>query len=173
MEFQDVIEQRYSARAFTDEPVSEADINAVLEAFRLAPSARNCQPTRVYVVTKSDDLEAIGEYSPCRFNAPVVFILGYSASEAASHKDDGRGAWTYGEVDLALALSQMTCKATDLGLGSCIVGLFNEAQIRDHFGIDDDVVIMSLLPVGHPAPTCKPSPMHETRLPLSKTVTWL
>ena len=52
MEFQQLIEDRYSVRKFTDEPVTREEIEAILEAGRIAPTARNSQPQRICVCTK-------------------------------------------------------------------------------------------------------------------------
>ncbi len=173
MEYQDVIEQRYSVRSFSDKEVSRPDAEAILQAGRIAPTARNNQPMRVFVATSSDDLATIDACSPCRYGAPLVLILGYSAQAAANHKDDGRGNWSYGPIDVALAWDQMACKATDLGLGTCIVGLFDEGKLRKAFNIDDDILLQGLLPVGYPALDSVPSPKHNDRLPLQETVVWL
>jgi len=172
MQFQDVIEQRFSVREFdVARPVERELIDQVLEAGRIAPTARNCQPQRFFVLTKPEDLAKMDQCTPCRYGAPVVIIASYSNEAAAVHKGTYRGDWTYGEMDSVSCLVHMMLKATDLGLGTCWVGRIDEAKIHELFDIPRDNVIYSVLPLGYPA--CGPGPRHTQRLPLSDTVTWL
>ena len=75
MEFIDVVTKRESTRKFSDEIVSDEVLNKILEVGRIAPSAKNYQPTRIIVVKSSEGLSKIDECSRCRFNAPVVLII--------------------------------------------------------------------------------------------------
>ena len=172
MEFQELIESRYSVRKFSDEPVEAADIQAILEAGRIAPTARNSQTHRIWVVTKPEDLAKIDECSPCRFGAPAVLICAFDNKEAFMHADERNGDWPYGIMDGSIVFTHMMLKAHDLGLGTCWVGLFDGPKIQDSFGLED-VTVYSLMPFGHPAPDCVPNPRHFERKPLEQTVTWL
>ncbi|MBQ3106342.1 MAG: nitroreductase family protein, partial [Eggerthellaceae bacterium] len=87
MEFQELIEQRYSVRKFKSDPLEESQLEAILEAGRLAPTARNLQPHRIWVATGEEALGKIDACSPCRFNAPAVLIVGYSDSATGRHPD--------------------------------------------------------------------------------------
>lgn len=172
MEYQQLIEERYSVRKFSDEPVAQADIQAILEAGRIAPTARNSQTHRIWVVTKPEDLAKIDECSPCRYGAPAVLICGFDNEEAFMHSDERNGDWSYGIMDGSIVFTHMMLKAHDLGLGTCWVGLFDGPKVQDLFGLEG-VTIYSLMPFGHIAPDSEPSPRHTDRRPLEETVTWL
>lgn len=173
MEFQQLIEERYSVRKYTDEPVSREQIEAILEAGRVAPTARNSQPQRIWVVTKPEDLAKIDECSPCRFKAPCVLICGFSKEATFIHEDSKNGDWSYGFVDGSIVFTHMLLKARDLGLGACWVGMFDGPKIQDMFGLPDDITVYSLMPLGHEAPDNVANPRHFERLSLEETVTWL
>ena len=75
MEFEKVIKERFSVRKFKDDKVSEELIQKILEAGNLAPTAKNYQPQKIYVVMSKEGLEKIDKASPCRYNAPVCLIV--------------------------------------------------------------------------------------------------
>ena len=172
MEYQELIEARYSVRKYSDRPVSEEDIRAILEAGRVAPTARNLQTHRIWVVTKPEDLAKIDECSPCRFNAPAVLICAYDNEQTLTHPDSLNGDWSYGILDGAIVFTHMMLKAHDLGLGTCWVGLFDGPKVQEAFGLEG-VTVYSLMPFGYAADDCVPNPRHFERLPLEDTVTWL
>ena len=75
MEFERVIRERFSARKFKNDLISDELINKILEAGNLAPTAKNSQPQKIYVVKSKEGLEKIDKASPCRYNAPVCIIV--------------------------------------------------------------------------------------------------
>ena len=89
------------------------------------------------------------------------------------HQDPLHGDWSYGFVDTSIVFTQMMLKAHDLGLGTCWVGLFDSAKTQAAFEIPEDVTIVGLLPIGHPAEDAAPANMHFRRKDLTETVTWL
>lgn len=173
MEFQELITDRYSVRKFTDDPVTTEEISEVLEAGRVAPTARNSQPQRIWVVTKPEDLAKIDECSPCRYNAPVVLICGFSKDSTFMHADAKNGDWCYGFMDGSIVFTHMLLKIHDMGLGACWVGMFDGPKIQELFGLPDDITVFSLLPFGHIPEGTTPNQMHYKRLELNETVTWL
>lgn len=173
MEFQKLIEERYSVRKFSEEPVSVEQINEILEAGRIAPTARNSQPQRIWVVTKPENLAKIDECSPCRYNAPAVLICAYDNKATFTHSDSNNGDWCYGIMDGSIVFTHMLLKIHDMGLGACWVGLFDGPKIQEMFGLPNDITVYSLLPFGHIAEGHEPNPRHFERLSLEETVTWL
>ena len=174
MELMDALRGRYSVRKFSDAMPAREQIEAVLEAGRLAPTARNSQPQRLYVITKPDDLAKIDESTRCRYGAPVCIIIGYSTDEAFDHSRIVESEpWSYGELDATSVLVHMMLKATELGLGTCWLGAFDGGALHRAFDIPESVVIRAILDLGTPAPDCTTSTNHEKRRPLDETVTWL
>lgn len=72
MEFEEVIRKRTAIRKFKNDNVEKDKIEKILEAGRLAPTAKNKQPQKIYVAMSEEAIEKIDKVSPCRYNAPVV-----------------------------------------------------------------------------------------------------
>jgi len=144
----EAIRKRRSIRAYQDRPVEEAKLQAVLEAGRLAPSAKNMQEWR-YVVVRDPGLRAkVAEAANGqRFvgEAPVVLV--------ACAKTDGH-TMSCGEraypIDVAISLDHVSLKAVEEGLGTCWVGAFNQAAVKKLLGIPDEVRVVELMPLGYP-----------------------
>lgn len=172
MELQDVLEQRYSCRNFLPDAPTRGQIETILEAGRIAPTARNLQPQRIWVITKEEDLKKIYTCTPCQYGAPVVFIIGYD-TEAAMVHTQAPEPWSYGNVDSTSVLVHMLLKATDMGLATCWIGLYEDAAVRAKFPIPDNVELRALVMLGTAGEEGEPGPNHANRLPLDQTVTWL
>lgn len=75
MEFSEVIKNRYSCKKFSDKDVKKEALDKILEAGRVAPTAKNLQEQHIYVVQSEKGLAAIDKVTPCRYNAPVVLVV--------------------------------------------------------------------------------------------------
>ena len=177
MELQDVLEQRYSCRCFTSEEPTKEQITALLEASRLAPTACNNQPQRVYVVTGADNLAKLDECTKCRYGAQLAFVFGYETSEAATHdpaRFNGGTFFEFGDQDTISALLHTALKDTDLGLATCWLGAINDDKLHEVFAIPSSVNIRAVLVCGTPDPEKGgASPMHTKRRPAEETIIWL
>jgi len=163
MEFSELIKRRYSVLSYQERPVEQAQLQAILEAGRLAPTARNAQPQRILVVQSEAGLAKMDVCTPCRFGAPVVLLVCYDQKANASNGN-------YARVDASIVLTHMMLKATELGLGTVWVGFFDPDELREQFKLPENYEIVSLLPLGHPAEDARPSATHESRLALEETV---
>ena len=81
MNFETLIRERYSVRDYKDTPIEDEKLAKILEAGRIAPTAGNRQPQRIYVLKSPEALAKIREHTPCAFNAPVVLIVAYNKDE--------------------------------------------------------------------------------------------
>lgn len=158
MDFLKFAAERYSVRKYTRTPVEEDKIAAILEAAKLAPTACNYQPQKIYVVQSEEKRRALSAISPCMFDAPVIFVVGFDSSRSAKGKIHNNH--DFGDTDAAIVCTHMMLEAHQLGLGSCWVGMFNEDQVRTALDIPYTICIRDLLPVGYPAETAVPSPLH-------------
>ena len=77
MEFFDVIKERYSCKKFDAQQIDKKQLNAILEAGRLAPTAKNLQEQKIYVVQSEEGLAKIDKVTPCRYGAPTVIIVAF------------------------------------------------------------------------------------------------
>ena len=80
MEFKEVIESRYSCKKYSDKKVEREKLEAVLEAGRLAPTARNLQEQHVYVLESREALDKFDIETPCRYGAPTVLVVAFDTT---------------------------------------------------------------------------------------------
>lgn len=166
MDLYDAIARRVSVRAYRPDPVPPDVLNRVLEAGRLAPSAKNYQPWKFIVVTDPVRRQAL--VPACRGQAFVgeapVVICGCAIEEQV-WKGMG-GYWSAEAVDLAIAIEHMMLAATAEGLGTCWIGAFIEEEVRKVLAIPAGAKPIALTPLGYPAKETRPRP----RKPLDEIV---
>ncbi len=165
MEFDRVIRERFSVRKFKDEEVSDELLTKILEAGRLAPTAKNIQPQKIYVVKSKSGLEKIDKASPCRYNAPVCLIVAADKSIAWSKGDDS----TY-EIDASIVATHMMLEATNVGVDNIWIKMFDREVLKKEFELDQNIEPVCLMPLGYKTDDCTPSPMHSSRKSLAETV---
>ena len=165
MEFSELIQKRYSVRAYTSQPVEDEKLQQVLEAARIAPTAANRQPVQIVVVHtqgREDELQQI--YKPAWFSkAPLVLCVCGVPSEGWTRKYDGEN---YTAVDAAIVMDHIILAATNAGLGTCWIGAFDPAAARKVLGLPDDVEPIVFTPLGYAAD----QPMPKTRKSLAQLV---
>ena len=165
--FQVLAEKRRSVRAYKPDPVPEKMLQQVLEAARVAPSACNKQPWRFIVVRSETGRRALGAaYAREWFwKAPVIIAVCILPGEAWVRSYDGQN---YAMVDGALALDHLTLAAAELGLGTCWIGAFDPAAVREILNLPDGVEVVGMTPLGFP--DVEPNPRVRSRRPLGETV---
>ena len=165
--FMRILESRYSCHSFSDSPVSDTKLNMILEAGRLAPSAKNLQPTRIWVVRSEDALARLRSVHPC-YGAPVVLIVGCRNEEAWIRESDGVNA---AKTDAAIFLTHLMLTATDAGLANMWIWDFNPSKIREVLPETRQHGVYALLAIGYPADgEGKPTELHTERKPLEELV---
>ena len=166
MSFSSLVRQRYSVRKFDPRPLEPEKLKMILEAGRLAPTARNFQPQRILVI-QGADLEKLPGCTPCLYGQSAALVVCYDKNESWK----SRSGREIGDVDAAIVLTQMMYQAEELGIGSLIVGMYKEAPLRERFRIPENFEIVALLMLGYPDPDCEPHPqLHYDRKSLKKTV---
>ncbi|MEO0071634.1 MAG: nitroreductase family protein [candidate division WOR-3 bacterium] len=168
MDFYEVIRRRLSIRAYKPEPIPDEVINRILEAGRLAPSAKNYQPWKFIVIRDPKVKEAL--VPACRNQtfigqAPVVICACAILDQA--WKGMG-GYWSAAEVDVTIALEHIILAATAEGLGTCWIGAFKEEEVKKVLNIPEGVKPVALTPLGYPAQEPAPRP----RKPFSEIVSY-
>lgn len=171
MEFMKLAAQRYSVRKFSDAPVEPEKLSAVLEAGNVAPTAKNLQPQRIYVLSSVEALEKVDGLTRCRFGAPVVLLIAYDADEDWKNPlEEGIHA---GQQDASIVATHIMLAAAEAGLGTCWVNLFPNSQANEAFDLPESIVPVLLMPIGYAALDAKPSRLHDERKPLEETVTYV
>ena len=82
-EYLDLLKTRYSVRSFSDVQLTDAELDVLLQAAQLSPTAKNSQPFRLCVVQSAEGLAKIDEATRCRYGAPTVIIGAYDTSVSA------------------------------------------------------------------------------------------
>ena len=167
MDFEKLSAERYSLRKFDTRPVEQEKLDLILEAGRNAPTAHNNQPQRIFVFRSPEALEKADACMDCHFHAPVVIGVGYDPKESWHREHDGKD---HGEIDAAIAVTQMMLQAADLGLGTCYVGMFSQEKLHETFLEMKGLVATAMLPLGYPAETAHPSRLHADRMPIDEMV---
>jgi nitroreductase len=162
---------RRSCRDFTDDPVPRELLVELLEAARWAPSGGNLQPLRLVVVQDRDRRrQLVGACLGQGFvaSAPVVIVLCALPEVSALHYG-ARGRDLYCLQDVAAATQNLLLRATELGLGVCWVGAFDEVAVARVLGLDPSWRPLVVVPVGWP----RERPAEGSRIPLDRLVVWL
>lgn len=157
MDFEKVIKDRYSVRKFEDKMISDEDLSKIMEAGLLAPTAKNIQPQRIFILKSKENIEKINKLSKCIYGAPVVLMCCYDKSVSWKNiytNDDA------GVEDTTIACTQMMLEAWNLGIGSCWVNLYNPIELKREFNLDENIIPVCLLPIGYISNKSIPSPMH-------------
>jgi nitroreductase len=129
------------SRSFTEQPVADDTLTRVLQAGRMAGSAKNTQPCRFVVLTDTvhtEELAACGSFSQWIPQAPV--------NVAIVVPKEGR------DFDAGRTAQNMMVAATALGLASCPVTMHDQDCARKVLGLPDDHRVVIVLAIGHPQP---------------------
>jgi len=165
MSFLELAKARYSVRSFDSRPIEDEKLNMILEAGRVAPSAHNNQPQKIYIARSESARKKLASLSPCTFDAPVILVVCYDLNrERKSKWNPGYG---FGETDAAIACTHMMLEAADLGIGSCWVGMFNKQQVKEALQLPEGMTVLALLPMGYPSEDAKPLPLHSQKRELA------
>lgn len=149
MSFNDLCLKRYSCRAFSSQSISEADLNKVLEAARMAPSACNRQPWRFYLVQDAGKRQRLlAKSRPSFVQAPMLIVAVGLHDEAWHRPSDGKD---HTDIDLAIAVEHICLAAADAGLGSCWVCSFDVDAACQELGLAEGEEPIALIPIGYPA----------------------
>ncbi|MEW6685544.1 MAG: nitroreductase family protein [Candidatus Edwardsbacteria bacterium] len=168
MDIYEAIRTRRSVRAYKPDPIPEDKLRRILEAMRLAPSAKNIQPWKFIVVRNQ---ELIKKLVPACNNqafvgeAPVV-IVGCALEKIAYGRMGGY--MSSFAIDLAIVFEHLMLAAVAEGLGTCWIGSFKEKEVKQLLNVPEDVRVVALTPLGYPAVIPEPRP----RKPLSEIVSY-
>ena len=165
--FMDLARTRFAVREYAQMPVEQAKIDSILEAGRLAPTAKNVQPQHIYVLRSEEAIAKINNLTRCAYHAPVVFLVCYD-TDLVWVKDGANS----GDMDCSIVGTQMMLEATELGLGTCWVKWFEPAEVAAAFNLPANHKPSFLMPCGYAAEGVKPHANHFSRKPLSETVTY-
>lgn len=149
-EFLELSQNRYSVRAYSDEPVAEEDIQYIMECARLAPSAVNKQPWKFYLCKSEEALDKVRQcYARDWFKeAPLVIVCCIKHDEEWVRSNDGH---PHGIVDISIATEHVCLAAAERDLGTCWVCNFDAKLCHERLALPENEEAAVLIPIGHPA----------------------
>ena len=163
--FQSLIIKRRSIRHFTDEPVDENDVKAILEAGLLSPTSKSSRAWQFIVV---DDPDTLTRLSQCKERAaepigraPLAIVVAIDPTATEPWIEDA-----------SIAAAYMQLQASDLGLGSCWIevrdrygadGTPAEEYVQELLGMPDTLPVVCILAIGHPAEERKPQAVDKLK----------
>ena len=164
MEFVACLRGRRSVRRFADTPIEKTLLERIVENAAYAPSWKNVQPTRYIAVVESALKQTIAEtclmeYKPNRAiieNAPMLVIATYVEKRSGFERDGSPSTskLTHWEsFDTGLAVEAFCLSAWNEGVGTVIMGIFDEASVCAKAGIPEGQRVAALIAVGYPAET--------------------
>jgi len=149
MEFLELIESRYSVRAYKPDDVEDEKLNAILEAGRLAPTAVNYQPFQIIVIhTKGRENELNRIYPAEWFVQPPLVICVCGIPDKAWTRRDGKN---FVDVDATIVMDHIIIASASLGLGTCWIGAFDPAAAKEVLNLPEGVEPVVFTPLGYPA----------------------
>ena len=170
MEFAEVVKNRYSCKKYDEKQISAEQLDAVLQAGRLAPTAKNLQGQRIYVVQSAEGLAKIDELTPCRYGAPTVLVVAFDKNSVFVYPGEEANS---GVEDASIVATHMMLAATNTGVDSCWLNFFDPTAVAKAFNLPENEQVLMLLDLGFAAEGFAPLPNHTSRKPLEETVKYL
>jgi nitroreductase len=175
MDFPELLVRRQSVRRFQARPVEPEKARLLAEAARLAPSACNIQPVRLVLVDDPPLREQValaargpaGTLNTFVPEAPLLAVLALERTPMVNRAAEIFLGRELTLIDLGLAAGQLCLQATELGLGTCMLGWFDERKIRKLLGIPRSVRVGLVIAVGYPPEGYPLRP--KSRKPLAET----
>lgn len=168
MDFTTLAAERYSCKDYSSRPVDRSTLDKILEAGRLAPTAKNLQEQHVYVARSPRALAAIDEVTHCRYNAPLALIVAFDKTNVYTYPGGKRES---GIEDATIVATHLMLAAAAEGVDSCWVNCFDPDRLHTLLELPANEEILMILDLGYAAEGAGPLPNHFARKPLSETVT--
>lgn len=170
MEFKEVVKNRYSCKKYSDRKVEREKLDEILEAGRLAPTAKNLQEQHIYVVESEENLAKIDKATPCRYGAKTVIVVAFDKNNVFTYPGDKRDS---GVEDASIVATHLILAAADAGVDSCWVNFFDPDKLAEDLGLPENEEILMLLDIGYAAEGAGPLANHGSRKELTETVSYI
>ena len=144
--------ERFSARKFTSEAISQEDLDYIMECVRLAPSAVNRQPWHWLIVRSDEAKQKLQQcYDREWFKTAPMYIVGMrNVNENWVRRYDEK---PHGDIDVAIATEHLCLAATERGLGTCWVCNYDTEKMQQLFPREGYEAV-AIIPIGHIADDC-------------------
>ena len=170
MEFKEVVRNRYSCKKYGPREVEPEKLEAILEAGRLAPTAKNLQEQHIYVLRSAEALAQVDAATPCRYGAATVLAVAFDRDNVYTYPGGMRDS---GMEDAAIVATHMILAAANEGIDSCWINNFDPGKLKAGLGLPENEELLMLMDLGYAAEGAGPLPNHGRRKPLDETVSFL
>jgi len=177
MKFLDLVKERQSARRYlSDRPIEEDKLNRILTAAQLAPSASNSQPWTFVVVDNPDLVFKVAKATHGKLiginkwavEAPLIIVMVMERPKVTTQIGGAIKGKDYPLIDIGIAAEHMCLQAQEDGIGSCMLGWFDEKKIKQLLNIPKKKFIALAITFGY---TPENYPLRKkTRKPMEEVV---
>ncbi|MFC2097494.1 nitroreductase family protein [Bacteroidota bacterium] len=159
MKFIELAKIRQSVRKYSDQSVDREKIELCLEAARIAPSASNSQPWYFIVVDEPELKEKVAKetfgtifsFNHFTMQSPVLIVVITEKSKTITRIGQKIKNKIYNQYDVGIASEHFCLQAAELGLGTCLLGWFNEKKLKKVLSMPDNKQIDMIITLGYPA----------------------
>lgn len=175
--FNQLVQKRQSDRAYLERPVEEEKIGRIIEAARLSPSACNAQPWRFIVVNNAELKNKLADTTSSKVlginhftkQAPVHIVLVMEGANFTSNFGSLVKRKHFPLIDIGIAAEHICLAAAAEGLGSCMIGWFDEAAVRKLLTIPKGSRPVLIITIGYPIPN---TTREKRRKPFEQVVSY-
>ena len=167
MDFLELAKKRYSVRKFKCQEIEQEKIDQIMEAIRWAPTAKNMQPFKVFLFSTKQAKQKLDNLIifPFMKEAPIAIAIGAMKQNCYLRKYDNK---SFAQIDATIAATHMMLAITSLGLGTTLLGHFDEKLVKSNFSELNDYDLVGIFPIGYPASNVKPNDLHFQRKTIDK-----
>lgn len=158
MTFNELINSRQSVRRYQGKPVEREKIEMIIEAVHVAPSACNSQPWRIIIVDEPGLKNEVAKttfsktiaFNKFAAEAPVIAVLVIEKAKLIAQIGGSIKNMEYPKIDIGIAAAHFCLQAAELGLGTCMIGWFDEKKIQQLLNIPEKRKIGLVITLGYP-----------------------
>jgi len=150
MQVFDIIKQRRSVRFYTDKAINEDKLKKLVEAAIWAPSAGNIHAWNIVIIQRKEDIELVKAISPGIAGNPKALMILCADRRKVYGKKGKVERDILSKMDIAIAAQNICLEATELGLGSCIIRLFNQEVVRGLLDLPENITPELVVSLGYP-----------------------
>ena len=173
--FLELVNTRQSDRGYKNIPVETEKLERCLEAVRLAPSASNSQPWTFVVINEPELREKVAratfsgavKFNKFTLEAPILIAVVTEKSKLMAQMGNFLKNQQYNLIDIGIAIENFSLQAADEGLGTCIMGWFDEKKIKELLNVPRNKRINIMMSLGY---SSEETTREKIRKPLDKIV---
>ena len=171
MDFMDLAQARFSVREYSDRPVEKEKLERILEAGRMAPTAKNQQPQKIYVLQSEDALKKLSTLTHCAYGAKTVLLFTYNQEQDWKNPlEDGVHS---GVEDVSIVATYIMLQAIELGVYTTWCNYFSNSELEKTFQLPENEKSVLIMPIGYKADNAEPAPAHTASKEFDEIVCYL